>query len=85
MWNLTLEQAIKAKRGSRGIAWLFFKLGAEKGDGCSKPRTGRFTPGKETRYPLYKMLKQIRILKKKVNACVMVMFTFRLPEPKAAG
>jgi len=28
MWKLTLEQAMKAKRGSRGIAWLFFNLGA---------------------------------------------------------
>jgi len=24
------------------------------GEGCPKPRSGRFTDGKETRYPLYR-------------------------------
>ena len=59
MWNLTLEQAIKDKRGNSGIAWLFFNLDAEKGDGWSNPGPGRFIPGEESRYPFYKRLKQI--------------------------
>jgi len=44
--KLTLEQATKAQRGSRGIALLFFNLGARWG-GWSTPRPGRFTPGKD--------------------------------------
>ena len=41
-----LEQATKAQRGSRGIALLFFNLGARWG-GWSTPRPGRFTPEKD--------------------------------------
>jgi hypothetical protein len=45
---------MKAQRGSRGIA-LLFNLGARWG-GWSTPRPGRFTAGKELRYPLYRRL-----------------------------
>ena len=45
--KITLEQATKAQRGSRGIALLFFfNLGARWGE-WSRPRPGRFTPGKD--------------------------------------
>jgi hypothetical protein len=42
--KVTLKQAMKAQRGSRGIAVLF-NLGAR----CmwSTPRPGRFTPGND--------------------------------------
>jgi hypothetical protein len=42
--NLKLEQAMKLRIGSRGIALLFFNLGARWG-GWATPRLGRFTPG----------------------------------------
>ena len=52
--KLTLEQAIKAQAGSRGIALsLTSTLG---GGGRSTPRPGRFTSEKETRYPFYRRL-----------------------------
>jgi hypothetical protein len=35
--------------------YFFFNLGARWG-GWSKPRPGRFTPGKETQHPLYRRL-----------------------------
>jgi hypothetical protein len=44
--KLTLEQAPKAQRGSRGAALLFFNLGVKWG-GWSKLRPGRFTRGKD--------------------------------------
>jgi hypothetical protein len=44
---------MKPQKGSRGIALLY--LGARWG-GWSTPRSGRFTPGKETRYPLHERL-----------------------------
>ena len=47
--------AMKAQRGSRGIALLLFNLGARWG-GWLTPHPRRFTPGKETRYPLYRRL-----------------------------
>jgi hypothetical protein len=50
--KLTLEQPTKAQRGSRGIAYSFFNLGARWG-GWSTPIPGLFTPGKDTRHPLY--------------------------------
>ena len=53
--KFTIEQATKAQSGSRVIDLFFFNLGARWG-GCSTPRPGRFTPGKETRYPLYRRL-----------------------------
>jgi hypothetical protein len=53
--KFTLEQATKAQKGSGGIALLSLTLALD-GCGCSTPRPGRFTPGKETRYPLYKRL-----------------------------
>jgi hypothetical protein len=42
--KFTLEQAMKAQRGSRGKLYPFFNLGAIWG-GCSTSRPGRFTPG----------------------------------------
>jgi hypothetical protein len=39
-----VEQAMKAQRGSRGIALLFL-TSALDGDVWSTPRPGRFTPG----------------------------------------
>ena len=59
--KFTLEQATKSQRGSRGIVltylltYSFFNLDARWG-GWSAPRSGRFTPGKETRYSLYRRL-----------------------------
>ena len=49
-----LEHTVKAQRGSRGTTVLL-DLGARWG-GWLTPRPGRFTPGKETRYPLYRRL-----------------------------
>jgi hypothetical protein len=48
--KVTLEQASKAKKGSRYITILFFNVSARWG-GWSTPRPGRFASGKETRYP----------------------------------
>jgi hypothetical protein len=49
-----LEQALKAQRLCRGVA-SFFNCGAGGGWGrWLMSRPGRFTPGKETRYPLYR-------------------------------
>jgi len=50
-----LEQVMEVQRKSTGIALLFLPLGARWGD-WSTPRPGRFTPGKETWYPLYRRL-----------------------------
>jgi hypothetical protein len=44
--KFTLEQATKTQRGSRGITYSFFNVGARWG-GWSTPRLGRFTPGKD--------------------------------------
>jgi hypothetical protein len=41
--NYTTEQAMKAQRGSRGIALLFL-TSALDGGGWSTPRPGRFSP-----------------------------------------
>jgi hypothetical protein len=50
--KFTLEQATKAQRGSRGVALLFFNLGA--GWGCVVNATPRpIYPRKETWYPSY--------------------------------
>jgi hypothetical protein len=51
--KFTLEQATKTQRGVEVWLYSFFNLGAN-GGGWSTPRPGRFTPGKETRYPLYR-------------------------------
>jgi len=48
--KFTLEQAMKAQRGSSCIALLFFDLRARWGE-RSMPHPSRFTPRK-TRYPL---------------------------------
>ena len=53
--KLTVEQAMKAQKRSRRIA-LFSLTSVLHRVGWSSPRPGRFTPGKETRYPLYKRL-----------------------------
>jgi hypothetical protein len=42
-----LEQAIKAQRGSRGIAILFLLTLVLDGGGWSTPRPGHFTPGND--------------------------------------
>jgi hypothetical protein len=44
--KVSLEQATKTQRGSKGIALPFFNLDARWG-GWSTPRPGRFTPGKD--------------------------------------
>jgi hypothetical protein len=44
------------KRGSSGIAPPFREPRHEEGMGWLAPRPGRFTPGKETWYPLYRRL-----------------------------
>ena len=46
---------MRAQRGSRGKVLLFLTLALD-GGGWLIPRPGRFTPGKETRYPLYRRL-----------------------------
>ena len=54
--KFTLEQFMKAKRGIRSISTIFFlKLGA-RWRWVVNATPGRFTPGKETRYPLYRRL-----------------------------
>ena len=45
--NLTLEQATKAQRGSRGIAPIFFNLGSRGGGGQRHATPDRCTPGKD--------------------------------------
>jgi hypothetical protein len=44
--KFTLEQAMKAQRGSSGITTLSL-TSALVGGGWSKPRPGSFTPGKD--------------------------------------
>jgi hypothetical protein len=44
-------KSTKAQRGSRGITTLSI-TSAQGGSRWSTPRPGRFTPGKETQYPL---------------------------------
>jgi hypothetical protein len=47
---------MKAQRGSRGIALTLSLTLALDESGWSTPRPGRFSPGKNTRYPLYRRL-----------------------------
>ena len=47
---------MKAQKGNRVIGLLFLDISALDGVGWSTPRSGRFTPGKEAVYPLYRML-----------------------------
>ena len=54
--NFAVEQAMKAQRGSRGIAVLFLLTSSVDWSGWLTPRPGRVTPGKKTRYPLYRRL-----------------------------
>jgi hypothetical protein len=53
--QFTLEQAKKVQRGNRDKPYSFFNLGMRWGE-WSTPRPGRFTPVKDTRYPLYRQL-----------------------------
>ena len=53
--KFALKQTMKAKRGSTVIV-ILFNLSALDGVGWLTPESGRFNPGKETRYPLYKRL-----------------------------
>ena len=56
-WKFALEQNMKAQRVSRGIGSSILSLSsAVGGGGWLTPRPGRFTPAKETRYPLYRRL-----------------------------
>jgi len=50
--KFALKQSMNARKGNRGISTLSLtsELG---GGGWSTPRPSRFTPWKETRYPLY--------------------------------
>jgi hypothetical protein len=52
--KLALEQAMKAQKGSGGIALLFLLISALDMGGWLTPRPGRFTPGKTTLFPLYR-------------------------------
>jgi len=52
--KFTLEQAMKAQKGSKVIGLLFITLALHGGE-WPTPRPGRFTPGK-TPYPLYRRL-----------------------------
>jgi hypothetical protein len=54
MVKFSLERAVKAQRGSRGIAVLFFNIGRRWG-AWSTPLPRRLIPG-ITRYPLYRRL-----------------------------
>jgi hypothetical protein len=47
---------MKARKGGRRIAVLISLTSALDGGGWSTPRSGRFTFGKETNYPLYSRL-----------------------------
>ena len=47
---------MKAQRGSRGNSSILPLTSALDGGGWLAPRPGRFIPGKETRYPLYRRL-----------------------------
>jgi hypothetical protein len=53
--KFTLEQAMKAQRGSGGIA-LVILTSALDGSEWTTPRPNRFNPGKETWYLLYRRL-----------------------------
>ena len=53
---VTLQQAMKFRRRSRGIALLFLQPRRRMGGEWSTPRPGRFTHGEETRYTLYRGL-----------------------------
>jgi hypothetical protein len=51
--NFSLEKDMKAQRGSRGKLYSFFNPGTWWG-WVVNSMPGRFTPGKETRYPLFR-------------------------------
>jgi hypothetical protein len=53
--NFALEQAMRTQREAEIQLYSFFNLGTRRG-GSLTPRPGRFTPGKEARYTLYRRL-----------------------------
>jgi hypothetical protein len=53
--KVTLEQATKAQKWSRIIAYSFFTIGEKRG-WVVNTSTRPLYPGKETRYPLYRRL-----------------------------
>jgi hypothetical protein len=53
--KFALDQVMKAQRGWRYSSTLSLTLALE-GGGWLRPRSCRFTPGKETQYPLYRQL-----------------------------
>jgi hypothetical protein len=68
--KFTLELATKAQRGGERYSSTLSLTSALVGGGWSKPRLGRFTPGEETPYPLYRRLigiKKIEELVRKSN------------------
>jgi len=50
--NFFLEEAMRAQRAVEVQLYSLFNIRARWG-GWATPRPGRFTPGKETRYPFY--------------------------------
>ena len=54
--KFALEQAIKVHRGSKRYSSTLSLTSALDGGGWLTPRPGRFTPGKDTRYPLYRRM-----------------------------
>jgi hypothetical protein len=54
--NVALEQVMQVLTGGEVPLYSFFNLGTRSGWVVLTPRPGRFTPGKETRYPLYRRL-----------------------------
>ena len=53
--KFALQQAMKTQRRTDLWLYSFFNLGARR-VGWLTPRPGRFTPGKDTQYPLYRTL-----------------------------
>jgi hypothetical protein len=54
--KFSLEQTVKVQRGNRDTALLFSLILALDEGAWFTPRPGRFTPGKETQYPLCRRL-----------------------------
>jgi hypothetical protein len=53
--EFALEQGMRARGGAEVQFYSFFNLSARMGR-WPTPRPGHFTPGRETRYPLYRRL-----------------------------
>ena len=54
--TFNLEQVVKAQMGEYRYNSTLSLTTALDGGGCLTPRPGRFTPGKETRYSVYRRL-----------------------------